>query len=95
MIQKPLYKYTDEQGCTIVSPNKPETEYTEMVRLIADEKMILRKGDILTFCTDIDVVDIENWTEEVDTHEDDNESEQLDPSQISAKELYDMLEAII
>ena len=58
-----LYKYTREDGGVTVSPIKPDTEYTEMFRLVADEGKVLVNGDITTTCTD--VVSTEGW-EEID-----------------------------
>lgn len=62
-----LYKYTREDGGVTVSPNKPDTEYTEMFRLVADEGKVLVKGDITTTCTDVESV--EGW-EEIEGEED-------------------------
>lgn len=63
MITKPLYKYTREGGGITVSPNKPDCEYTEMYRLIADEGMILVNSEVQTICVDVEKDDAENWTE--------------------------------
>lgn len=57
----PLYKYTREGGGTTTSPIKPECEYTEMVRLIADEGKLLTDGETVTSCVDTDTA--EGWTE--------------------------------
>lgn len=56
-----LYKYTRVDGGTTISPVKPNTEYVEMFRLIADEGKELMNGDVRTPC--IDVEHIEGWTE--------------------------------
>lgn len=56
-----LYKYTREDGGVTVSPVKPDCEYTEMVRLVADEGKLLVKGDVTTTCVDTDSA--EGWTE--------------------------------
>lgn len=56
-----LYKYTREGGGVTVSPVKPDCEYTDMVRLIADEGKLLVKGDVTTTCADVDSA--EGWTE--------------------------------
>lgn len=58
---KTLYKYNRENGGVTVSPEKPDCEYTEMYRLIADEGMELVKGDIRTMCVDTDTTD--GWEE--------------------------------
>lgn len=57
-----LYKYHREDGGITVSPNKPDAEYFEMYRLIADEGKILTDGIIQTPCTDVE--DLEPWYEE-------------------------------
>ena len=56
-----LYKYIRDDGGTTVSPVKPNIEYTEMFRLIADEGKELVNGDIRTSC--IDVESTEGWSE--------------------------------
>ena len=56
-----LYKYTRADGGTTVSPVKPNTEYTEMFRLIADEGKELMNGDIRIPC--VDVESTEGWSE--------------------------------
>lgn len=57
----PLYKYKRESGGTTVSPIKPNCEYTEMYRLVADEGKALTNGDIITTCADVESV--EGWYE--------------------------------
>jgi hypothetical protein len=61
-----LYKYIREDGGTTVSPNKPECEYTEMYRIIADEGKTLINGDVMTSCADVESFD--GW-EEIDDPE--------------------------
>ena len=56
-----LYKYIRADGGTTISPVKPNTEYTEMFRLIAEEGKELVNGDIRTSC--IDVESTEGWSE--------------------------------
>lgn len=56
-----LYKYIRADGGTTVSPVKPNAEYTEMFRLIADEGKELMNGDIRTLC--VDVESTEGWIE--------------------------------
>ena len=62
-----LYRYTRPDGGISVSPIKPNVEYTEMVRLIADEGKALTDGTNTTMC--IDVSSAEGWTE-IDTPKD-------------------------
>ena len=63
----PLYRYIRENGGITVSPNKPDTEYTERVRLVADDGKVLTKdGESFTTCIDTDTAD--GWYE-VDAHE--------------------------
>jgi hypothetical protein len=62
MLTKTLYKYKRENGGTTVSPIKPDCEYAEMVRLIADEgKALTKDGEKLTPCVDTDTAD--GWYE--------------------------------
>lgn len=56
-----LYRFTRPDGGVTVSPVKPEGEYTEMFRLMADEGMVLTDGVITTACTDTNNVEV--WTE--------------------------------
>ena len=56
-----IYKYIRADGGTTVSPVKPNAEYTEMFRLIADEGKELMNGDIRTLC--VDVESTEGWIE--------------------------------
>lgn len=56
-----LYRYTRPDGGISVSPIKPNVEYTEMVRLVADEGKALTDGTNTTIC--IDVSSAEGWTE--------------------------------
>ena len=56
-----LYRYMRHDGGISVSPIKPNVEYTEMVRLIADEGKALTDGTNTTMC--IDVSSAEGWTE--------------------------------
>ena len=59
MQTKPLYKYTRADGGVTISPTKPDVEYTQMYRLIADEGREITNGQITTTC--IDVVSFEGW----------------------------------
>lgn len=66
-----LYKYTRPDGGVTVSPVKPDTAYTEMVRLVADEgKTLTTDGINFTTCTD--VLSASGWIE-VDAPEDSEE----------------------
>lgn len=57
-----LYKYIRPEGGVTVSPVMPEGEYTEMVRLVADEgKLLTKDGENLTSCVDTDTS--EGWYE--------------------------------
>ena len=67
-----LYRYEREPNKITVSPEKPDVEYTELFRLVADEGKILVNGDIQTTC--IDVNSTEGWTE-IDAPEEDTEEE--------------------
>lgn len=57
-----LYKYQREGGGVTVSPIKPDCEYTELFRIIADEGKILTKDfQNLTLCADVETPD--GWYE--------------------------------
>jgi hypothetical protein len=59
---KKLYKYKRKLGGVSVSPIKPNAEYTEAYRIIADEgKAITLNGVDLFGCVDVDTVD--GWYE--------------------------------
>jgi hypothetical protein len=62
-----LYKYIREGGGVTVSPVKPNVEYTEMYRLVADDgKVLTQDGENFTICVDVESVD--GW-DEVDAPE--------------------------
>lgn len=56
-----LYKYIRDDGGATVSPVKPNAEYVEMFRLIADEGKELINGDVRAFCIDVETT--EGWIE--------------------------------
>ena len=60
-----LYRYIRNDGGVSVSPVKPDSEYTELFRLIADDGMILTDGVNTTCCTD--TTEPNKWSEVVDT----------------------------
>ena len=70
MIIMNTYKYYEDERHYCVSPIKPDCEYTEAVRLIAEEGNALTKDGInYYYCVDADSVDgwLENpgkWNEE-------------------------------
>ena len=66
MIVKTLYRYEREPGKITVSTDKPDKEYTEIYRLIADDGKMLTDGEITTGC--VDVFNTEGWAE-IDTVE--------------------------
>lgn len=59
-----LYRYNRPDGGVTTSPVKPDCDYTEKFRLVADEGMELVKGDIRTACIDTD--DADGWEEVVE-----------------------------
>lgn len=60
---KTLYRYKRADGGITISPDKPEgIEFSEKLRLIADEgKMLTTDGENLSPCVDVD--DITGWYE--------------------------------
>ena len=69
---KTLYKTVRPDGGVTVSPYKPESEeYTEMLRLIADDgKLLTQDGQVTSPCTDVETAD--GWYE-VDAPEEEAE----------------------
>ena len=61
----PLYRYTRPDGGVTVSTVKPETDYTELTRLVADDGYTLTNGETTTTCTDTDNPGA--WSEVPDT----------------------------
>lgn len=75
-----LYRYNRADGGVTISPVKPDGEYTEMVRLIADDgKVLTYDGENFTDCIDTDTAD--GWYE-VDA----TESEAIDEGYQAALE---------
>lgn len=56
-----LYRYTRPDGGVTVSPENPDVEYQECVRLVAGEGKLLTNGNIQISCIDTDSVD--GWWE--------------------------------
>ena len=60
-----LYRFIRPDGGVSVSPVKPDGDYTERFRLVADEGMVLTDGETVTSCTDTD--NPSTWSEVPDT----------------------------
>ena len=56
-----VYRYKREGGGVTVSPTKPDSEYTELFRLVADMGMVLTDGNITVSC--VDTEDVTAWEE--------------------------------
>lgn len=67
-----LYRTVREDGGVTVSPNRPESgDFTEMLRLIADEgKLLTQDGEVTCPCADVESA--EGWYE-VDAPEEETE----------------------
>ena len=59
---KTLYRYKRADGGITVSPNKPECEYTELFRVVADVGMAVT-NDGQSFFSAIDTYSAEGWYE--------------------------------
>lgn len=72
-----LYKYKRSDNKTTVSPIKPDCEYTEMHRLIAEEGSAITDGFIVCGC--VDTEDASSWrdttAEELMKYKEDMEKE--------------------
>ena len=69
----PLYRYTRPDGGVTVSTVKPDVDYTELFRIVADEGFVLTDGTNYTSCTDTDNPGA--WSEADDTGATDSEIE--------------------
>lgn len=74
---KTLHKTIRPDGGVTVSPDKPESgEYTEMLRLIADDgKLLTQNGSDTTPCVDVETT--EGWYE-VDAPEEETETFEME-----------------
>ncbi len=53
-----LYRYIREDGGVTTSPIKPDCDYTEKVRLVADEgKRLVLPDGTYAFCADLDTAE--------------------------------------
>ena len=68
-----LYRFIRPDGGVTVSTVKPNGDYTELSRLVADEGYILTDGEHFTPCTDTDNPGA--WTEIPDTENPDKATE--------------------
>ena len=72
----PLYRYERPDGGVTVSPDKPETEYTELFRIVADEgKAVTKDGTDLRAVVDTGTA---NGWYEVDMPEEEPETAVLE-----------------
>ena len=63
-----VYRYKRKGGGVTVSPTKPNGEYTELFRLVADMGMVLTDGNIAVSC--VDTEDATAWEEIKDPSKD-------------------------
>ena len=61
MQKKTLYRFIRPDGGVTVSTVKPDGDYTELSRLVADDGHILTDGEHFSSCTDTDNPDV--WSE--------------------------------
>ena len=72
----PLYRFTRPEGGITDSTIKPDVDFVERSRLIADEGYILTNGEIFTPCIDTD--EPEKWSEVEYTPESNEEVTEAD-----------------
>jgi hypothetical protein len=83
-----LYRYNRADGGVTISPVKPDCEYTEMVRLVADDgKVLTNDGEHFSSCVDTDTAD--GW-QEVDAPEEE-QPEEHDPDEATTEDYIDAL----
>jgi hypothetical protein len=71
-----LYRYIRPDGGVTVSTVKPDSEYTEMTRLVADKGYILTDGVKRVHCTDTDNPSVWSEVEYIENEEGMSETEQ-------------------
>lgn len=86
-----LYRYTRPDGGITVSTVQPDTEFTPLYRLVADEGMLLTNGSTTTSC--VDTTDTSVWSEIVDTIDENNKptNPELSAEIIEKAKAYDIL----
>lgn len=86
-----LYRYVRADGGVTVSTIRPEVEYAELYRLVADEGMVLTDGVAMTSC--VDTADVSAWTEIADTQSDGAQAEtpELTAEIMEKAKAYDLL----
>lgn len=85
-----LYRYTRPDGGVTVSTIQPDTEYTALYRLVADEGMTLTNGAAIAFC--VDTEDASVWSEIVDTqNENMHHNAEISPEILEKAKAYDIL----
>ncbi len=60
---KPVYIYSGIGGTIQTTIKLPLQETRQLKRLIADDGKILVKGEEQTTCIDVEIDDVNNWTE--------------------------------
>lgn len=82
-----LYKYNREGGGVTVSPVKPNKEYFEMFRLVADEGKALTKDGVELYpCTDAE--SIEGWYEVDAPNDEDYSGDATEADYLAALERF-------
>ncbi len=59
----PLYRYIRSDNGVTVSTNKPDVEYIEMSRLVAEEGMLITDGTVFTTCADVLKSEADKWVD--------------------------------
>lgn len=88
MTIKTLYRYNRPDGGVSISPIKPEVEYTELYRIIAEQNKALTQ-DYVSFYFCKDVTDYSNWFE-ID-YDQENNKPILSQDIIDKSKAYDIL----
>ena len=71
---KPLYKYARADGGVTITPVQPDTAYTQLYRLVAEDGSEITNGEITTTCIDVESYD--GWYD-VDNEISDTEALQI------------------
>ena len=90
MTIKMLYKYERSDGGVTVSTEKPDVEYIEIYRVVADEEKLITNNSTTTSC--IDVSDTTGWYEIDYFKQEETDESELASDEISAQEFMALVE---
>lgn len=74
-----LYRYEEDNGVVVITPNpRVETDIPYKARLIAEENAILTNGEVETPAVDISFAEVSSWSEKATEERNDIEAAGLE-----------------